>query len=230
MASDPFSAHTAIAKRAQWRTLKPLFPILSGISLLLCVATVGLWVRSYWYLDDYEHWDSQADLLWNVVSTAGGIQLGKAERFSEWVNPSLMRHSEGWHVFSPGLFDGQLFAGAGTTTYKDLLGFRFARGIIGADPCAFWSIRVPLWFVVLMSGACPAAWLASAMRYRRRATRRKLGLCPTCGYDLRATPARCPECGTPIPADALQRQANRCGGKGDTTHCSVTLPSSRSSS
>jgi hypothetical protein len=56
---------------------------------------------------------------------------------------------------------------------------------------SFNTIDVPLWMLVLAS-AMPAVL---AWRARIRA-RDRTGLCPTCGYDLRATPKRCPECGT----------------------------------
>jgi hypothetical protein len=59
----------------------------------------------------------------------------------------------------------------------------------------------------------PAAGLtllvwAVAGPYRRH-RRRVRGLCAACGYDLRATPGKCPECGTPNPSPPREQ-----GGSG----------------
>jgi hypothetical protein len=56
----------------------------------------------------------------------------------------------------------------------------------------------PLSVLGLLLAIPPAVWLRSRMIAKRR-DRDQLGLCPSCGYDLRATPDRCPECGT-VPA------------------------------
>ena len=53
-------------------------------------------------------------------------------------------------------------------------------------------VFLPLGLPLLLSAALPALWLARAVRSSRR---RRAGLCRRCGYDLRATPGRCPECG-----------------------------------
>ena len=54
------------------------------------------------------------------------------------------------------------------------------------------TIAVPHWFVLTLS-VLPLG--ASMVRWRARARRARRGCCRECGYDLRATPERCPECG-----------------------------------
>ena len=50
---------------------------------------------------------------------------------------------------------------------------------------------------------CPAVWLALWGRERRRVAARRTETCVACGYDLRATPGQCPECGR-VPASETE--------------------------
>jgi hypothetical protein len=62
-------------------------------------------------------------------------------------------------------------------------------------------VAIPIWFLLLATGFLPgrATWRAI------RARRQRAGLCRACGYDLRASPERCPECGTPRRVGLLTR-------------------------
>lgn len=58
----------------------------------------------------------------------------------------------------------------------------------------------PLWCPALVLGLIVGAQCGLALRQRR--ARHLVGHCPACGYDLRATPDRCPECGRVAQLDA----------------------------
>ncbi|MGN6366857.1 MAG: hypothetical protein ACTHN5_01070 [Phycisphaerae bacterium] len=73
-------------------------------------------------------------------------------------------------------------------------GFRFHRSNLSTG--FGYSITFPGWLILLPLAAL--SWLS--FRGWRRSKPRNRTSYPKCGYDLRATKDRCPECGTPIEA------------------------------
>ncbi len=58
-------------------------------------------------------------------------------------------------------------------------------------------VSAPMWALLLLFGVFPVAHLLMAYRKMKR---KPAGLCPTCGYDLRASAGCCPECGRADPS------------------------------
>ena len=151
-----------------------LFTLCSAVSLLLCVLACTLWVRSYWRSD------------------------------------TLLFHARGGTVYGVGSNRGSLVAGWATELKTDQgRRWRDQRGPAGDEPhYGLWlgfGLRRsgPERLLFLPHALAVVASAASAgtlwVRHRRQVRRDRLGLCPACGYDLRATPDRCPECGA-VPA------------------------------
>jgi hypothetical protein len=69
-----------------------------------------------------------------------------------------------------------------------------------ADVVAYranWLFTCPYWAPFALFAALPIMRVVTGVGRRRRVRGlRRASRCTTCGYDLRATPDRCPECGT----------------------------------
>ncbi|HEV2292653.1 MAG TPA: hypothetical protein VGR35_02285 [Tepidisphaeraceae bacterium] len=57
---------------------------------------------------------------------------------------------------------------------------------------AAWQVAVPHW---TLAGLLAIVIGCRLWKSHQQFERERAGLCPSCGYDLRATPERCPECG-----------------------------------
>ena len=99
-----------------------------------------------------------------------------------------------------------------TTLALSMLAMFFAFSGFGASALEFceyyeWGIKrhsdpEPTRFDAGMTALMATLFLVAAillLRYRKRIRRRLHGACLSCGYDLRATPDRCPECGAAVP-------------------------------
>jgi hypothetical protein len=177
-----------------------LVTLAAAVSLVLCIATVTLCVRSYSLFDRVSRED-RAGVETELYSVSGRVVLShfngsdgdkpKAEWTVESVQPtspmgralyaSFVSHpQERWWCRSG--FDAYLRVSAG----------------IGRTVA---EITVPHWFLAFLWAVLPAQHLRAIFRSRRL---REHALCSNCGYDLRATPDRCPECGAAPAATAAR--------------------------
>ena len=183
-----------------------LLNFLTALSLLLCVAAAALWAASHrrsagvsstaterrgdgggelWVRDSFaQAWRGVlvvSDRRWLLGRRGGMMLLIAVTPGRSW----LWEPAEPWPPH----------AWRNWRRRQPRYGFGFHRDAspAGAEwPIYEWRIATPLWAVALASGVLPAARLVSRLCRRRRG---RSGLCPSCGYDLRATPDRCPECG-----------------------------------
>ena len=188
---------------------------LAALSLLMCVATVVLWVRSYSVQDSFSgiHGEMIGDDAYHRVSYEGhsvqGVNVlqihaadyrkpfGGEQMFKEDVDSGFTKVS--WRHVSPRQFSFNYNPDVRNRPLLYRLGFRFSHSMIDASPSPGYSeARIPDWFLAVITAILPAIFLWRVYRNRREI---RAGLCASCGYDLRATPDRCPECGT-IPTKA----------------------------
>jgi hypothetical protein len=166
------------------RLLRILLNTATILSLLLCVATVIIWVRSIrvrnslyrettWHGRDslvHEHFTSSNGAVWFTSFDGTCPVSARSGPLNSWnwsVEPrgSAEEEPHGWW-------------------------FRLRRSNYE------FHLYAPYWPLLTAALIPPLWWLAG---WTSRGQCRKLGHCPVCGYDLRATPDRCPECGAIPP-------------------------------
>jgi hypothetical protein len=196
-----------------------LFNVLAAVSLVPCLATGVSGIRSIWTGDllvvrvghpacdtrsSFNLWMDCGELtaMFSVYMRQGMDAGGSFGRPISWASQptpprqpltltqvrwEAQQEAQGW--------------------IRHIGPFRYRRSddanLMGTWRDRTWQVCAPAWSVCALTGALPAMWFVRRRRWRA-AHRRRNNCCATCGYDLRATPDRCPECGAIPSAHAVQ--------------------------
>jgi len=183
-----------------------LFNLASTLSLLLLVGSAMFWVRSKFIYDEINF--SSANASWY-----GHIEDGRIVAFGlaggdshyswkpKWRDPPVYARNAGLTTASS---TGSAVARAGsvsvlghasyTIAFDSSVSFPgFSFGRRGNSPFAS-MVTVQFWLITLLSAILPGLRMVEWFNRGRR-LRVASSYCASCGYDLRATPDRCPECG-----------------------------------
>jgi hypothetical protein len=174
----------------------------AAVSLLLCLAAAGLWLRSYWandivYLDRHDLARATSTRT-RIASVRGVLAVSRSNAPMASTMPHELPPTDvQWIREQPVDFDddGKPKSIMGTIGFS----FHTRQGPIDGGLWQMSMLKFPHCLAVITFAALPAVRLAHVRRDRRRS---RSGQCPSCGYDLRATPDRCPECGTTVNAAA----------------------------
>ena len=167
-----------------------LLNLLTAASLLLCAAACVLWVRSYFRGDVVSFAGGPpppaVSSEWFVRSNYGILYFARNESFADGFRlgprPLAWESQDANRVFS------------GPVVQRRRPCFVAGPFSMGGKAWAAGNhagVTVPHWFIAAAAATAPALWAGRRWRNRRRGPM----LCQRCGYDLRATPDRCPECG-----------------------------------
>lgn len=185
--------------------------LIAFLSLLLCLATASLWTRSYWIGDQWvllrdRRQDEGTHLTaLHVLSTRGTVEIEFETGDARSGHPGVSEFHHGAGTPYPLIFQSM------NRTWLERIGIRwdqqqwpFVNGIAVSRGLTT-LVNFPLWLATL-SFAFPPLFYAAA---RGRCHRKSPNICSHCGYDLRATPDRCPECGmAPITARKSPREVD----------------------
>jgi hypothetical protein len=174
------------------RILLDAAAILSG---LLFVILAVIWVRSHYAWDSIAFWQPGSEVGYEFTTREFGAAHGE-------ISISRYDWPTGEHPGSLGIHWTRLDP-SWFSPRTESSSFRFVRRQADwrADEHAGvrgWETTFPAWFGCLLASMLPAFWTSRWFRKRRRRNRLQSGHCVVCGYDLRGSKERCPECGTPI--------------------------------
>lgn len=158
-----------------------LFASLSVLSLLLCLATAVLWVRSYRRADSVGYWygNDERRLSMGMATFRGTVWF--------YIDDLMMHDQPGRFYYSTALAEPLPHVLRLVPT---------AFGGFGYDMGEPLWLLIPYWAIALATSLFPFLWLLVWLRRRTiTSLRERTGRCPACGFDLRASPDRCPECG-----------------------------------
>jgi hypothetical protein len=174
-----------------------LFTVLSALSLLLCgvvlfaclcsycaFAPIGQYWQETWAVGEARGW----------LAKDGSLHVVSSRRTVEPLSPTTYRGEDRRRSGidpAPGLqLERTRF---GFANFRHVSGWgQWAGATFQRVTDTRTQLSFPLWLLALVLALPTAGRLVANARQRNRRTR---GLCAACGYDLRASPGRCPECG-----------------------------------